>query len=107
MVKFHNYDKYPIDIKKYDQGWNEQLVKANVQPGYEYSEEAFFSHNYYFVRSKTHERLNSSANDVTAILFEGCRFQAETGKLIIVNVLKGHKFISCRKFYVGLSKIKG
>ena len=89
-AKFYNYDQYPIDILMYDQEWNKLLVRPRLNPGNEYSHETYFTQNYLFKRSDTNERLKCSANGITAHVFEGCRFKATEGRLIMVNISRGN-----------------
>ena len=91
FVKFHNLDQYQIDIKMYDKSGNIKVAKSKVDPGYEYSHEAYFGQNFFFKRSATDKQLKASANGVTAELFEGCRFMAMGGRLMLVNVSDGKK----------------
>ena len=63
-----------------------QLVKSGIDPEDEYTHEAKFGQNFFFKRSDFDERLKASANGLTADIFEGCRFGAEEGRLIFVNV---------------------
>ena len=92
-VKFHNSDDYEVDIKMYDKSLNAQLVKSRMESGAEYSHEAHFSQNFFFVRSQTKKRLRASANRVTADVFEGCQFKAKEGRLILVNITSGNQLI--------------
>ena len=66
-----------------------QLVKARIDPEDEYTHEAKFGENFFFKRSGLDKRLKASANGLTADIFEGCRFLAEEGRLIFVNVSGG------------------
>ena len=73
----------------YDKSGNVQLVKSNIDSKDEFSHEAYFGQNFFFKRSKNDKRLKAYANEVTAELFEGCRFMAKKGRLILVNVFDG------------------
>ena len=90
LVKFHNSDKFPIDITTFDDSGNEQLlVKRRINPGDHYSHKAFFIQEFFFTRSNTKQSLQASANGVTADDFEGCRFKAEKSKPILVEIYRG------------------
>lgn len=86
FIKFHNSAPYPIDIKMYGKAWNEKIVKLALGPEDEYTHEAYFTYKFFFTKSDTHQRLNASANGLLAIAFEGCKFQAKPGRLIVVYI---------------------
>ena len=92
-VKFHNLDSYRIDIKRYDKNMMIQLVKSRIEPDGEYTHVAKFGQNFFSKRSDADKRLKVSANGITADIFEGCRFGAEEGRLIYVNVSSGKKIL--------------
>ena len=94
FAKFHNLDEYSIDIIKYDERWNQNLIKSRLDPNDEYSHEAYFAQNFLFKRSDTKDRLKASANGVTSEVFEGCRYRADAGRLILVNILGGNKLFN-------------
>ena len=89
-IKFHNSDNQEVDIKMYDESLNEQLIKSRIEPNDEYSYEAYFSQNFFFVRYQTEKRLRASANGMTADVFEGCQFKAKEGRLILVTINGGN-----------------
>ena len=93
-AKFHNFDTHPIDIIRYNQEWNENLVKSMLGPEEEYSHETYFTTKFFFKRSDTRERMMASANGVTSAVFEGCRFHAQAGRLLFVNISRGNDLIS-------------
>ena len=86
-------DKFPIDIKKYDENWNEKLVKSRVDPESEYAHEDFFRQFFFFERSDSNQSLPAFANGVTADFFEGCRFKAEAGIPLTVKISRGFNLI--------------
>ena len=88
-AKFHNSDNHRIDIKRHNEGMMIQLVKSNIDSEDEYTHEAKFGQNFFFKRSDFDKRLKASANGLTADIFEGCRFGAEEGRLIFVNISSG------------------
>ena len=92
-VKFHNSDIHQIDIKRYDESMMIQLIKARIDPEDEYTHEAKFGQNFFFKRYDQDKRLKAHANGLTAYIFEGCRFGAEEGRLMFVNVSGGKIFI--------------
>ena len=92
-VTFLNLDKFPIDIKRYDENWKEKLVKSRVYPENQYAHEVFFRQYFFFERSDSNQSLQASANGVTADFFEGCRFKAEAGRPLTVRISRGIKLI--------------
>ena len=91
LVKFHNSDEmFEIDIKMFDENLNEQILKYRVEPKDEYLYEAHFSQQFFFEISGTKRRLRASANGITADVFEGCRFKAKEGGLLLVNIKRGN-----------------
>ena len=88
FVTFRNDDGHPLDILRYDQSWNEEVVvKERLDPGIDFPHVAYFNQNFIFKRSDTKDRLKAFSNGVTAIVFEGCRFNmhAGTGSLVIIS----------------------
>ena len=90
FVKFYNGDKFHVDISMYDSNWCERMIKSRIESKAEYSHEANFTQNFIFKRSETFQRLKANANGVTAHVFEGCRFKATEGRLILVNISGGN-----------------
>ena len=88
-VAFHNLDEYQIDIKMYDDNGKEQLIISRLQPDEKHTHEAYFTQNFFFVRSDSHKRLKAEANGIMADIFEGCLFKAKEGRLISVNISSG------------------
>ena len=102
FVKFHNSDRHPIDIKTYDREWNEGTLKSKLGPEEEFSHETYFTQNFLFKRSETKDRLKATANGVTSEVFEGCRFGAEPGRLLFVNIISGNILPEIVDFYFKL-----
>ena len=106
-VAFLNLDNYPIDIITYDKDGNERLVTPRLNPGDAYTHEAHFTQDWLFKRSDTRKRLKAYANGVSSESFEGCRFKANKGRLLRVNISSGNKrvnlpviiFIFLQSFY--------
>ena len=90
FVKFHNSDKYPIDVLQYDENWNEKIVKSNINPENEFTYETVFLQNFLFKRADTDKRLKASSKGMISDVFEGCRFEAKQGRLINVNISYGN-----------------
>lgn len=90
---FLNLDKFPIDIKRYDENWKEKLVKSRVYPENQYAHKVFFRQYFFFERSDSNQSLQASANEVTADFFEGCRFKAEAGRPLTVRISRGIELI--------------
>ena len=88
-VKFHNSAKFPVDVKLYDNNLVLQLVKSALGPEAEYTHQASFQDRFAFTKSNTIDRLNVSANGITALVFDGCQFEAEEGRLITVFISEG------------------
>ena len=92
FVKFHNSDKYPIDVLQYDENWNEKIVKSKIKPENEFTYETVFLQNFLFKRADTDKRLKASSNGMISDVFEGCRFEAKAGRLIDVKIFYGNGF---------------
>ena len=86
---FHNLGECEIDIKMYDDNGKEQLIISRLQPDEKHTHEAYFTQNFFFVRSDSHKRLKAEANGIMADIFEGCLFKAKEGRLISVNISSG------------------
>ena len=90
-VRFHNLDNYEIDIKEYDNNWNEKIIKARIQPGDDHTLEVNFTQRFFFKRSDYDKRLKATANGVTSNVFQGCRYQAKEGRLLSVDIISGNQ----------------
>ena len=88
-VKFHNSAKFPIDVKLLDDNLDLQLVKSALGPEAEYTHQASFQDRFAFTKFNTIDRLNVSSNGITALVFDGCQFEAEEGRLITVFISEG------------------
>ena len=89
-AKFHNSDKHPIDILQYDENWNEKIVKSKINPENEFTYETVYSQNFLFKRTNTEKRLKASSNGIVSDVFEGCRFDANPGRLVNVKISYGN-----------------
>ena len=92
-VTFRNSGTHPVDIKTYDDGWNEEMVRQNLNPGEESPHETSFTQKWLFKRTDTGVRMKASANGVTSEVFAGCRYGAESGRLLPVTILGGTRQI--------------
>ena len=102
-MTFRNADEYPVDIKRYNENWNEELVRSQLNPEQESTYETDFSSKWLFKRSDTAHRLQAGANGVTSQVFDGCRFKAKPGRFLRVTILAGkiriidlYQFINCK-----------
>ena len=90
-VAFLNLDNYPIDIITYDKDGNEKPVASRLNPGDVDTHETHFTQDWLFKRSDTRQRLKAYANGVSSETFEGCRFKANKGRLLRVNISRGNE----------------
>ena len=88
-VTFSNADEYPVDIKRYDENWNEELVRSRLNPAQESTHETDFSSKWLFKRSDTDHRLKARANGITSDVFTGCHYRAKPGRCLPVTILPG------------------
>ena len=89
-VRFHNLDDYEIDIKEYDNYWNEKIIKSRIPPGDDHTLEVNFTQRFFFKRSDYDKRLKATANGVTSDVFQGCRYQAMKGRFLSVDISSGN-----------------
>ena len=90
-VQFINMGSYPVDIKKYDDSWNEQMVRPKLDAKGESSHETYLAQKWLFKRSDSGQRMKAYVNGITSEVFAGCRFGAEPGRLLVVNICDGNK----------------
>ena len=89
-VRFLNLDNYEIDIKEYDNNWNEKTIKSRIPPGDDHTLEVNFTQRFFFKRSDYDKRLKATANGVTSDVFQGCRYQAMKGRFLSVDISSGN-----------------
>ena len=97
VVTFRNSDEYSVDIKRYDENWNEELVRSRLKPEQESTHETDFRSKWLFKRSDTAHRLKAQANGVTSDVFTGCHFTAKPGRFLPVTILAGKTHFSTAK----------
>ena len=58
-VQFINNGSYPVDIKKYDDNWNEEMIRPKLDAKGESSHETYFIQKWLFKRSNSGQRLKA------------------------------------------------
>ena len=93
-VTFSNANKYPVDIKRYDDNWNEELVRSRLNPGQESTHETDFSSWWLLKTSDTARRLKARANGIISDVFTGCHYKAKRGRCLPVTILTGKNYFT-------------
>ena len=98
-VTFHNTDQFPIDVLRYNQKGNEELMKSRLIPDNEMTVQTSFTLMWKFRRSDSKEYLKASGNGMIAQVFEGCRFQAKPNERITGRLLVTISFLTSTSTY--------